>query len=378
MFRRTVRLVATLALAVIVVAAVAWAALALWFDGPQLRVIAGAMAGGLVLASCALAVLVRPFLRGLVVALMPVIVVALWWTAIPPSNTRDWAPDVARTARATFDGGRVTIENVRNFKYRSESDYDQRWETRTYDLDRVKGVDLFLSFWGPTQIAHTIVSWEFNDGQHLAISIEKRKEKGESYSALRGFFRRYELYYVVADERDLVGLRTNYRGEQVYLYRIRVPASQARALLVDYLDEINRLADHPQWYNALTQNCTTAIRSHAQNAGAGGRLDWRLLVNGHLDQLLYERGQIDTDLPFDDLRNRSNITERAKAADDSADFSALIRQGLPQSHVSGLNSRYIGAGGIFNAGDCNWRGRLPWMAAGDVLVQVRLRSMRGG
>jgi hypothetical protein len=378
MFRRTVRLVATLALSVIVVAAVAWAAMALWFDGPQLRVIAGAMAGGLVLASCALAVLVRPFLRGLVVALMPVIVVALWWTAIPPSNTRDWAPDVARTARATFDGGRVTIENVRNFKYRSESDYDQRWETRTYDLDRVKGVDLFLSFWGPTQIAHTIVSWEFNDGQHLAISIETRKEKGESYSALRGFFRQYELYYVVADERDLVGLRTNYRGEQVYLYRIRVPASQARALLVDYLDEINRLADHPQWYNALTQNCTTAIRSHAQNAGAGGRLDWRLLANGHLDQLLYERGQIDTDLPFDDLRNRSNITERAKAADDSADFSALIRQGLPQSRVSGINSRYIGAGGIFNAGDCNWWGRLPRMAAGDVLVQARLRSMRGG
>ena len=378
MFRRTVRLVATLALAVIVVAAVAWAALALWFDGPQLRVIAGAMAGGLVLASCALAVLVRPFLRGLVVALMPVIVVALWWTAIPPSNTRDWAPDVARTARATFDGGRVTIENVRNFKYRSESDYDQRWETRTYDLDRVKGVDLFLSFWGPTQIAHTIVSWEFDDRQHLAISIETRKEKGESYSALRGFFRQYELYYVVADERDLVGLRTNYRGEQVYLYRIRVPASQARALLVDYLDEINRLADHPQWYNALTQNCTTAIRSHAQYAGAGGRLDWRLLANGHLDQLLYERGQIDTDLPFDDLRNRSNITERAKAADDSPDFSARIRQGLPQSRVSGINSRYIGAGGIFNAGDCNWWGRLPWMAAGDVLVQARLRSMRGG
>ena len=204
------------------------------------------MAGGLALVSILLAALVRPFLRGLVAALLPVVAVAVWWASIPPSNTRDWAPDVARTARATFDGSRVTIENVRNFKYRSESDYDQRWETRTYNLDRIRGVDLFLSFWGPTQIAHTIVSWEFDDGQHLAISIETRKEKGESYSALRGFFRQYELYYVVADERDLVGLRTNYRGEQVYLYRIRVPASQARALLVDYLNEVNRLADHPR------------------------------------------------------------------------------------------------------------------------------------
>ncbi|MGO9932398.1 MAG: DUF4105 domain-containing protein [Steroidobacteraceae bacterium] len=218
---------------------------------------------------------------------------------------------------------------MRNFKYRSESDYEQRWETRTYNLDRIRGIDLFLSFWGPTQIAHTIVSWDFGDGEHLAISIETRKEKGESYSALRGFFRQYELYYVVADERDLVGLRTNHRDEQVYLYHISTSASQARALLVDYLEEVNQLADHPQWYNALTQNCTTRIRGHGQNIGAAGRFDWRLLANGHLDQLLYERGQIDASLPFEQLRARSNITERAKSAGDSPDFSIRIRQGLP-------------------------------------------------
>lgn len=332
MIRRAARIVATLILFVIIAAAVGWAAMALWIDGPHSRVLAGMLAGALVLASIALAALVRPLFRGLVVALMPAVLVALWWTAIPPSNTRDWTPDVARTARATFDGSRVTIENVRNFNYRSEDDYDQRWETRTYDLDQVTGVDLFMSFWGPTEIAHTIVSWEFAGGQHLAISIETRKEKGESYSALRGFFRQYELYYVVADERDLIGLRTNYRGEQVYLYRIHLPAAQARALLVDYLAEVNQLADHPQWYNALTQNCTTTIRGHVQNIGASGRLDWRMLANGHLDQLLYERGQIDTDLPFDELRARSNITEKAKAAGKSPDFSARIRQDLPGTH----------------------------------------------
>jgi hypothetical protein len=334
MVRRAVRLIATVTLSLIVAAAIAWGVLALWFDGPQSRVLAATMATGLMVVSILLAAFVRPFLRGLVIALLPVGAVALWWTSIPASNTRDWTPDVARTARATFDGSRVTIQNLRNFKYRSESDYDQRWETRTYDFDRIRGVDLFLSFWGPTQIAHTIVSWDFDDGQHLAISIETRKQKGESYSALRGFFRQYELYYVVADERDLVELRTNYRGEQVYLYRIRAPASQARALLVDYLNEVNRLADHPRWYNALTQNCTTTIRGHAQNVGAGGRFDWRLLANGHLDQLLYERGQIDTDIPFDQLRSRSDITARAKAAGDSPDFSARIRQDLPESAPS--------------------------------------------
>jgi hypothetical protein len=321
-------------LLVIVATGIAWSVLALWFDGPASRVLAGSMAAGLVLLTILFTMLVRPFRRGLVAALVPLVGVALWWGLIPPSNTRDWTPDVARTPYATFAGSRVTISNVRNFKYRSESDYDQRWETRTYNLDRIRGLDLFLSFWGPAQIAHTIVSWEFDNGQPLAISIETRKEKGETYSALRGFFRQYEIYYVVADERDLVGLRTNYRGEQVYLYRLRIPVAQARALLVDYLNQVNRLAEDPRWYNALTQNCTTTIRQHARSAGAGGSLDWRLLANGHLDQLLYERGQINTDIPFAELRAHSNITQAAKAAGDSTDFSARIRQGLPETHGS--------------------------------------------
>jgi len=331
MVRHVFRLIVTLVLSATVLGGVAWGMLAVWFDGPSSRVLAGTMCAAIGLTSALLAALVRPYLIGLLSAAFPVVLVAIWWLSLAPSYSRDWTPDVARTARASFLGSSVTIQNVRNFKYRSESDYDQRWETRTYDLDQIRGVDLFLSFWGPTQFAHTIVSWDFDDGQRLAISIETRKEKGESYSALRGFFRRYELYYVVADERDLVGLRTNHRGEQVYLYSIRIPASQARALLVDYLDEVNRLANHPQWYNALTQNCTTTIRGHARNVGAGGRLDWRLLANGRLDQLLYERGQLGTDLPFANLRAHSNITEKAKAAGDSPDFSARIRQGLPET-----------------------------------------------
>jgi Domain of unknown function (DUF4105) len=295
-------------------------------------VLAGALAIGFAVICILPVVLIRPIRRGLIVALAPIIAVAFWWMSIAPSNTRDWTPDVARVAQTTFDGSHVTIENVRNFKYRSETNYDARWETRSYDLNKVRDVDMFLSYWGPTLIAHTIASWEFDDGRHLAISIETRKETGESYSALRGFFRQYELAYVVGDERDLISVRTDYRGEQVYLYRLRVPSAQARALLVDYLEEANRLGKNPRWYNALTSNCTTMIRRHAQDIGAGGRFDLRILVNGRVDEMAYERGQIDTSLPFAVLRMRSNITQKAIAADDSPDFSARIRENLPGSH----------------------------------------------
>ena len=195
-----------------------------------------------------------------------------------------------------------------------ETDFTPHWETRSYDLDRLLGADLFLSFWGPTLIAHTIVSWEFEDGPPLAISIETRKEKGEEYSAVKGFFRQFELYYVVADERDVIGVRADQRGEQVFLYRVRMPLAQARAMLVDYLEEVNQLAGHPKWYNAFSHNCTTAIRKHRQHIGAAQSFDWRILANGRLDELMYERGGIDTSLPFAELRARSDVTAKAKAA----------------------------------------------------------------
>ena len=316
----------------VLVLAIAWGALALWFDGPSARGLAGGLAAGFVLLSLALLALVRPFRRGLLAALVPVIAVIVWWTSIPARNDRNWYPDVARLAHATFAGNLVTIENVRNFDYRSETDYTQRWETRTYDLDKLRGFDMFLSFWGPTLIAHTIASWEFDDGQHLAISIETRKEQGEEYSALRGFFRQYELYYVVADERDLVRLRTNYRGEQAYLYRLRVPPDAARAFLREYLQEVNRLAEQPRWYNALTHNCTTTIRYHAQQVGEGRPLDWRLFANGRSDEMMYDQGRLDTSLPFPELKARSDITSKAKAADADPEFSARIRDGLPGAH----------------------------------------------
>jgi hypothetical protein len=311
------------------VAGLGWAAAALWFDGPPSRPLAGALAAAIGLGGLALYFGVRPAGRAFGLVAVLVAAVAVWWLHIPPRNDRDWLPDVARPAEVSFEGNRVTIRNVRDFRYRSETDYDEVWETRTWDLDRLTGVDLFFSFWGPTLIAHTIVSWEFEGEPPLAVSIETRKEKGEEYSAIRGFFRQFELYYVVADERDVIGVRTNQRGEHVFLYRVRMPPAEARAVLVDYLREIDRLSREPRWYNAFTQNCTTTIRMHLLNVGLAQAFDWRLLANGRLEELMYERGAIDTSLPFAELRRRSDITERAKAADSAPDFSERIRAGLP-------------------------------------------------
>lgn len=316
--------------ALVGVLALAWATAAVWFDGPSPDWLAGLLAAAVALAGLAILVRVRPAPVAAAALVVFLGVVALWWLSIKPRNDRDWQPDVARLPRAIIDGSRVTIENVRNFDYRSETDFTERWETRTYDLDQLRGGDMFISYWGPVHIAHTIASWEFADGQHLAISIETRKERGEVYDAVRGFFRQYELYYVVADERDVIGVRTNHRGEHTYLYRINLPPQAGRAILLDYLEEVNRLAAQPKWYNALTHNCTTTIREHVRRVGSVQPWSWQLLANGHLDELWYQRGVIgDGRQPFADMRAASEITEAAKAAGGADDFSARIRAGLP-------------------------------------------------
>jgi hypothetical protein len=323
------RAVLLVPLAIVIVLAVAWAALALWIDGPGSRALAGALVAAFLSATVTLFLVVRPVGRAAGAFLILWLAVLGWWLSIPPRADRDWQPDVARVATAEVHGEQVTVHNVRDFDYRSETDYTERWDDRTYDLSQLRGVDVFVSFWGPTLIAHTIMSWEFGDGRHLAISIETRKERGEAYSALRGFFRQYELYYVVADERDVVRLRTNYRGERVFLYRLRASPALARRLLVSYLEEVDALARMPRWYNALTHNCTTTIRFHVQQSGVRNPLDWRLFVNGKADELLYERHDIDTSLPLAELRARSDITDKAKAADQDPRFSERIRDGLP-------------------------------------------------
>lgn len=300
-----------------------WALAALYVD-------AGSWFPLLLLSLVVVAILVlRTAKRVSIVALVYCLAVLAWWFALPPDNDRDWRPEMARLPGATIDGSKITVTNVRNFTYRSENDFDERWETRSLDLDELVGADLFLNFWGSEHIAHTIASWRFADGSHIAVSIETRKESHEEYSATKGFFRQFEIYYVVADERDLIGLRTNHRGEDVYLYKLGFPLDDARAMLLDYMREINQLAQEPRWYNALTHNCTTAIRYHSKHIGAAGPLDWRLFANGHLPELGYKRGVLDQSLPLAQLVEASYISDKAKTLPSDQNFSAAIRQGLP-------------------------------------------------
>jgi hypothetical protein len=304
--------------------------LALVYAGPRPQGLAVALATAYGVGSLAVLIFLRPFRRAVLVWLGGLAAVLVWWWSLHPTQLKDWQPDVARTPHGEVHGDLLTLRDVRNFDYRSETEYTERWETRTYDLSKLRGGDLFLSYWGSPAIAHTILSWDFEDGLPLAISIETRKDKTQVYSAIAGFFKQYELVYVAADERDLIRLRTNHRGEEVYLYRLTATPERARAILLDYLKTMNALAERPVFYNAFTQNCTTTIRMHTRHVNPGAQpFDWRLLANGYVDQLLYERGNLDRSLPFPELRARSLIVAKAKAADQDPDFSRRIREGLP-------------------------------------------------
>jgi hypothetical protein len=307
-----------------------WAIAALYFDSG-----AGVYAAiPACLATVALIVLAakrRP--HAFVTFLILFVLVLLWWFRLQPSATRDWKPDVERIAKADIQGDVVTISNVRNFDYRTETEYTPRWETRTLKLSELTGADLFLINWGIPEISHLILSFEFTPpGQppvYLPFSVETRQEKHESYSAVRGFFRQYELIYIAADERDVVRLRTNYRqGENAFLYRLKTtPESRRRAFLA-IVNRLNRLHDKPEWYNALTANCTTSITSDIASNGGSRLRDIRLLLNGYLDQAAYERGLLEQTGPFEEIRRRALINDRAKAAGEAPDFSRRIRAGL--------------------------------------------------
>jgi hypothetical protein len=255
--------------------------------------------------------------------------VIVWFLFTPPSNDRKWQPDVAVLPFAEINGDNVTIHNIRNCDYRTETDYSVQHYDKTFDLSKLRSVDFYLVYWGSPMIAHTMLSFGFEGGDYVCFSIETRKEKGEAYSAIKGFFRQYELTYVVGDERDLVRLRTNFRGEQVYLYRLNTDLKVARLVFLDYLKEVNRLKARPEWYNALTSNCTTNIRGHTRPFTKNTRFDWRILLNGRVDEMAYERKALDQSLPFGELKARSLINDRAKAADKDSAFSARIREGLP-------------------------------------------------
>ena len=306
-----------------------WAIGAVHFDFPwqSLRVSASIV---LALVFAATLISIRGVWRKLAALVAVFGIVLAWWLTLKPSNEGNWQPDVAQLARAEVDGDVVTLHNVRNFDYRSENDYTPRWETRRVRLSQITGIDLALNYWGSPWMAHPILSFQFADAPPVCFSIETRKKVGQSYSAIGGLYRQFSLIFIIAEERDVIRVRTNYRkGEDVYLYRTTITPAGARERFLQYVRSVNGINDKPRWYNAITTNCTTAIR-HQHPASERMGWNWRLLLNGKADELMYERDAIVTSgLPFAELKQRALINSAAKAANDAPDFSARIRAGRP-------------------------------------------------
>jgi len=259
------------------------------------------------------------------------LVVLTWWFSLEPTNSADWQPNVARLAEIDINGDLVTIHNYRNCDYRSENEYANCWSDRTFRLSQLRAVDFFLTNWGISQVSHPIVSFDFGDNQHVAFSVEARYKTGQDYSAILGFFRQFELIFVTASESDVIRLRTNFRkDEEVYMYRTNLSPEVARAIFRSYAAYLDRLNSHPEWYNALTRNCTTTMDRQISEAvpNPQPRNVRRLLLNGNLDELLYDRHRLVTrGLSFAKLKEQAHINAAARAVNDPAQYSARIREG---------------------------------------------------
>ena len=339
------RIVGLAVVALVVLAMAVWGALALHYSGPQGAALRNALAAAFALSGLAAVVALwsRRWRWGALGSFAAISVGLLaWWSRIEPSNDRDWKQEAAVLAYARFDGDKFTVHNIRNFNYRTESDFTPAYYDRTFDLRDLHSVDLVASYWAGPDIAHIFLTFGFRGGEHLAVSIERRDERGEGYSTLKGLFRQYELMYVVADERDVIRLRTNVRRdppEEVYLFPLQGRIENARRLLLEYLRKINELHEHPEFYNTLTTNCTSNIWLHAHVNPGRVPYSWKILLSGHVPEYLHELGRLDAQLPFDELKRRSQVNAAARAADDAEDFSTRIRGGLPRAEGLVSSSR---------------------------------------
>jgi hypothetical protein len=309
-------------------ALVAWATLAIYYSDLS----SAGLRLGLAVAFAAFAVWALWLSRQRrlsVIAIVLFLGVVAWWFTIRPSHDRHWRPEVAVMPRAFIDGDRVRLTGVRNFDYRTRDDFTVHYEEREVLLSHLTALDFYVSYFMAGPVGHTFLSFIFDNAPPLSISIETRPEVGEGFAPIASLFKQFELIYVVGDERDLVGVRTNQRQEAVYLYRLNTTPDDARRLLLIYLERINELADRPEYYHLLTNSCTINIVRYANAAGRVGRLDVRHLLNGLVDSYLYYSGRIDTTLSFEELRHRSLINVAAQAADSAPDFSERIRASLP-------------------------------------------------
>jgi hypothetical protein len=308
----------------------AWATLALWYQlpgGSAGRILGSATWVLLMVALAAVAIVRRSWIPLSIYAMLYVVLL-LWWTSIAPSNNRIWADDVSRTLTGTLSGNEVTLHQMRAFRWRSDSDYDAHWETGRYDLGRLTTADAVLSYWGSKAIAHAMISFGFEDGRHVVFSVEIRRQRGEQYSAIGGFFKQFETILVAADESDIIRVRTNVREEDDYIYPLRMDQATMRGLFLSYVKAANKLAEKPAFYNTITSNCTTIVYGMAKQLDPVLPWDVRLLLTGYLPEYLHKIGAVDPQRSVEELTRRGRITERARNSHPSDDFSRVIREGV--------------------------------------------------
>ena len=324
---RLTGILARAALAVAVLLVALWAMLALWYRLPlpeEARLLTAGAFGLLGLVTAVALVRRRATAAGLFA--LAIAGVFVWWASITPPAEADWSPDVARQVTGTIDGAVLTLTGVRNFDWRSEDDFTPAWETRRYDLDQLRTLDMFMSYWAGPSMAHMILSFGFADGRYLAWSVEVRRRKGGEFSPIADLFKSNTLVLVAAEERDVIGVRTNIRGEDVQRYRLDIPQEMIRALLLQYVADANALAERPTFYNSLTTNCTTTVVRMARALGDVLPSDWRLIVNGYLPEYAYDMGALDDSRPMAELREEARISPRALEAGLTPTFSQDIRR----------------------------------------------------
>lgn len=258
------------------------------------------------------------------------------------SNTRNWSPDQAVLATADFVGDEITVHNIRYCTYRTTSDYSVDYYDRTIQLHSVQNVDfIVVPFAESPSLAHTMLSFGLDDGTYVAVSVEVRKREGDQYRPVLAMLPLYEIMYVVGDERDLIKLRTNYRMDEVFVYRTRATPRQAQQLFVNVMRRVNKLAQEPEYYNTITNNCTTNIRRHINELAPDRvKYDYRVLLPGYSDRLAYDLGLLDTELTFEETRQRARVNYLAYLHRDSPDFSREIRAGL-EDDPAGRRARFV-------------------------------------
>lgn len=312
-----------------------WALMALyfWFMGPSVP--------ALVICAVYLAMvggcfrLAKSRGQGALVSLVIFVAVVAWWSRREPIPDLLYPPETAEAARTETDLNQLTVSGIRQFHYQTVDKFDERWTTRTYDLEKLKYVDLYFVHWGIPGVAHIITSFVFEGEPPLAVSIELRREKDEPHTLLRGFFKQYEVHYVWSDERDVIQLRSNFRREEVYLHRTSLTPAQAKKMLLSMAARTNWLEEHPEFYNTLTDSCVNAISQHLM-AAKGRSLPFfqQPLSPGGYEKLGYDQGWLLHVKPtFEEDRETSHVNARAQQGADDSDFSIRIRSHLPTPEV---------------------------------------------